>query len=123
MSRARLNADRKLPKRRRIVRSIGTISAAVHESAVGNTPNSATKLRTASRARASRSSEGWLSSLGSPSNTVAGFALWELRSTSVDSNPWRAYENRTSGLLELNPHRVRGLLRDVGAAARWYVAK
>ena len=49
-----MNADRKLPKRRRIVRSVGTMPAAVHESAIGNRPNSDRKLRTACRATASR---------------------------------------------------------------------
>ena len=37
---ARMNAERKLPKRRRIVRSVGTMALAVHESAVGRAPNS-----------------------------------------------------------------------------------
>lgn len=36
----RMNAERKLPKRRRIVRSVGTMALAVHESAVGRAPNS-----------------------------------------------------------------------------------
>lgn len=55
---ARQKADWKLPKRLLIGRSVGTMPAAVHDWAVGETPNSSTRLRIAFSAAASRSSEG-----------------------------------------------------------------
>ena len=74
-------ATLKLPKRRRIVFSDGRMVASVQLSAVGSEPCSATNARIAATDSSIRVSAMSDSGTASPSNTLDGFALWELRST------------------------------------------
>src|SRR5713101_6057895 len=90
---ARRIADRKLPNKRRTVRSDGCIEAFVQLSAVGGRPWSWTNSRRATTASSTRESATSRRGTASPSNTLGGFALWELRSTTHE----RARHSRLFG--------------------------
>jgi len=109
---ARRIADRKLPNKRRTVRSDGCIEAFVLLSAVGGRPWSWTNSRRATTASSTRESATSGRGTASPSNTLGGFALWELRSTTTTSG---IHQGPLRSWCRLRRRVLRGFRHDHGS--------